>query len=409
MSEQLANTTPDPREDLLLAWIEGERLSPAQDLAVARLLSADPTLARQMEAMRADRGTLRSLGEVRAPADLLARAEASIVPMLERRLLLDLQSDAGTSGDMPVSIVQPERRPAAWRALLSDRVGRRFALAATTLLALGAATYFITTKLDRPIAPGPLAHGPLVAEPGLRARASEAPATLASAAEVAKEPATPDPAPTSLAAADPDTRLAAGTPAESGSSAPMAPENAGAVRLTSAEAAVLARDRRLVIRVCTKDPGLLVRPERVADRVRRAASPSWRMAGEAPVAVASTLSRPAPVDAPEIPAESPIVMAGSGPAPEPIVWGPPTPSLADLAQTARPVYVVEARLDADSIDSLRRTLSGIPATVVLEPADEPLAIDDSPVVNPAAVLWWGQPTSAWTAWGRVPVVVDMAR
>ncbi|MFN0134085.1 MAG: anti-sigma factor family protein [Phycisphaerales bacterium] len=415
--------SPEPNEEVLLAWVEGETLTPAQDAAVARLLAADAGLARTMQAMRADRRALRSMGDVKAPSDLMARAEATIVPMLERRLLLDLKTEAATPGDIPISIVQPERRPAAWRLLLSDRVGRRFALAATLLLVLGGSTYFITTNLDRPIATGPIspiARGPSESEGPKATRLAQADTKDATAMKVAPErlatPIVEVPA-TAIAAAEPATDGSVATIAASEpetvtvGSAPSSDnvERAANVRLTSAEAAVLARDHRLIIRVCTKDPAILVRPQRVADRVRRAASPAWRVSGEAPTALAAALSAPVPIEAPEIPVDSPLIMADSGPAPEVPVFGPPVPSVADLAQAPRPVYMVEARLDAASLESLRLALGGMPAKVVFEAADSPLAMDYSPVINPSTVLWWGQPTSAWATWGRVPVVVDLAK
>src|SRR5579862_6004566 len=148
------HTPHTPDEADLLAWIEGEPLPRDREQAVARALGEDRTLARRLEAMRADRTALKSIGPVAAPVGLMSAVETALQPVLERQMLLGLREGEPVADRLPISIVQPVKR-SIMQAFFADRVGRRLAAAAAVLLMVGGATYLGTTYLSGRTAPKP--------------------------------------------------------------------------------------------------------------------------------------------------------------------------------------------------------------------------------------------------------------
>jgi hypothetical protein len=184
--------------------------------------------------------------------------------------------------------------------------------------------------------------------------------------------------------------------------------------MTGEQAASLARQHRLVLRVKATDMDVLMRPERVTQRLSKASGGAWRVEGEAPREVASVVSTSFPSYTPRARGPEPVVIVsedapGTIPdAPLASYVGPPA-SLADLLPEGPKVYMVQARLEGSALESLRSSLNWRGASAEFEIADQPLPVEDTPALDPAAVLWWGQRPSAWAAWGAVPVVVDIDR
>ncbi len=137
------DATREPDEALLLAWVEGESLPHADEALVAGYLLSNPEMAKRLEAMRVDREMLRSIDDQGVPEDLLQRVGGQVVPLLERRMLLD---------DAPIvtrklTLVGSSRRSIV-RTLLLDSTGRKIAAAAAILLVAGAGVYFAATSLS---------------------------------------------------------------------------------------------------------------------------------------------------------------------------------------------------------------------------------------------------------------------
>ncbi|MCC6675878.1 MAG: hypothetical protein IT436_01925 [Phycisphaerales bacterium] len=109
------------REELLLALVEGE-LDPARE--AAELAALDPAAVSRVRAMRRHRAVLRSIAEVAPPAGLLDRVGA----VLEREAVTGPALDAGT---FPI---ERYRSSAPW--------ARRLAVAAGLMLMVGGVGYW---------------------------------------------------------------------------------------------------------------------------------------------------------------------------------------------------------------------------------------------------------------------------
>lgn len=404
-----------PDEADLLAWVEGEALSPEANAAVARALLADPALARRLELMRRDREVLCSLPRERAPRDLVAGVEAVLQPVLERELLLGLQNAEPAESVPVVSMVRPEKR-GIFQTFLADRAGRRMALAASLLLVVGGATWWAAVSLTGK--PSPIK--PIALNDGARARglSNESAADAAMATALA-EPLAAD------SSAAPDVPAPEATPmAASGEESFGAKEEAAPTRVASIEevvgpvrtamdaalAAELARERKLVVRVVSREAALA--PRRVCDRVRKELnSPAIKLAAEVPPELTVALDV-RPLDVPRLsPAAAPEPPAFAGLEGVTPFIGPPAPREAMVIEETepQPLYVVQARLDAATMTQLRTSLERAGRDeVVFEERYEPLPLSSggAPVLTPQAVLWWSNPPAGWTSWGEVPVVIE---
>ena len=398
-----------PDEADLLAWVEGETLSPEANAAVARALLADPVLARRMELMRSDRLALRSLGEERAPGGLLSSVEAALQPVLERELLLGLRDEEPADSHPVVSMVRPEKR-GIFQTFLADRAGRRMALAASLLVLIGGATWWGTVWFSRtPPKMGPIA----MKESSTRAAES----TIAMKDSAAPETAQPGKIDDGMRITHAPERFApAGIEAAmSKEAAPVvAAALVGPVReaMDAGLAAELAKERKLVVRVVSREA--ISSPRGLCDRLKKEFNtPAWRLTPEVPTELASALeAHPLVVDhsQPAVVNPEPQVFAGDQGF-EPIM-GPPAPREVPIIEESepQPVYLVQARLDAATMSQLKTSLekAGRTAEVVFEERYEPLplASGGTPVLTPAAVLWWTNPPAGWTTWGEVPVVIE---
>ncbi len=420
-----------PEEADLLAWVEGEKLSPAMDAAVARLLMSNPVLARELEAMRRDRDALQSLeDEFSAPAGLIESVESALQPVLERQLLLGLQDGEPLESKPVVSMVRPEKR-GIFQTFLADRSGRRMAMAAGLLLVVGGATYWATTMVSS--TPRPL----IVARNDSRKEMAtpEAPAKPLAKAETSPATLTNDkPASdkTSVAVATPKKVENSGAPVVPGNTVPNDPTTAetevamvGPVKVPvdSTLAAELAREGRLVIRVVS--PQSARSPVAVAEHLKKDVSgPGWKLGSEVPSAVAVAVAHE-PVDWKQLAATQPsrgddetlvaADMDAVNKGLDPSLIGPPAPS-AELPQLAieqvPSIYMLQARLDAATMDAVKKSLqkAGRADEVLFEERYESLPLDPSaPILNPNAMVWWNNTPAGWAKWGEVPVVIDPKR
>lgn len=427
-----------PDEADLLAWVEGEPLPRDRELAVARALEADKALARRLEAMRRDQAVLCSMPEVACPPGLVRAVESQLQPMLERQMLLDLRDGASVHDHIPISIVQPVKKSIV-AAFLRDRVGRRLAMAAGLLLVVGGVSIWATMSFSQWTTPKPvLATNSKELKKDNAARMTEASPIPAAAApdsgtsiamgdaKRSTSQAAPEASKTgsdvgesTLAAADrpaepllptvePESPLVASNPE---------PEFAAAANvetspdIDTARAVELAQEGRLVIRLRATDPTIATQPSRVADRIKRADSSMWRLGGEPPSEVLARLSPP-PAPEPELsrePSRPMVLSSREGLASDlaPGFDGPPRPP--EWLPPAKTVYMIETRLDEQSLDSLLSAIQGTYGDAIFEEASEPLPEDAMTPLNPAAVVWWNQPASGWVRWANVPLVIDTAR
>lgn len=404
MTTQPPNSRPTPLDEGdLLAWVEGEPLPRDREKAVAIALGQDPALARRLEAMRADRKSIKALHTPAAPANLLAGVEAALQPVLERQMLMGLRDGELLSDLPPVSIVQPVKRSIV-QTFLSDRVGRRLAVAAGLLLVVGGASLWATTHFfSRPQQP-PL--GPIAIETESRPQIGPAPSIDVPyvGPEAVTRPMLAEADPPAITI-EPALTIAAADQADPSLMGPFLPE------LDGARAAELARENRLVIRITALDPAFASEPGRLIDRIRRADQNMLRL-GEEPTSTMVAALNPSFMerDRPVSPTRS-FAPAYAGSAPSdlpPDVYGPPLPPPEWNPPAPQLVYLVQARLDAAAMETLRTMLGGSYGRAEFEVLDAPLP-DATPALNAASMLWWGQNPSGWTWWANIPVVIDTAR
>ena len=390
------SSRPTLDETHLLGWIEDE-LSAQDRQRVERALGANPDLHESAQDMRADRVALQTMGDEPAPADLLA----GVADLLERAMLVDLADDPDLA-PIPVSKVRPIRSQPAWMrpitgsigTILADRTGRRLALAAGLLIAAGGLTYFVSHNLNptsrstiNPLTnpDTTIARGTTDQDP---ARAEHDPA-------IADRAGSDNPADASIPGA---VRLAQGD-----QTAADAPDTS-TISLT--QAVELARAGRLVITVRTSDADrALMLLDRIGER-----SASVRVYDDLAPALASRLrDRPALPDhrSPSVAPREPIIIASSQ---DPTT--PTTPSAEPDANPPAPAAWRVAGLRLVEMDLTERTLAaalrsiaggGASFEAAADPMDLPTASD------PARVLWWGEPTSAWVPRTVIPVVIEVQK
>lgn len=410
-----------PDEADLLAWVEGKKLSPELDAAVARLLVNDPKLARELELMREDRLAMRLLRDEAAPAGLMDSVEAALQPVLERQLLLGLQQGEPTESRPVVSMVRSEKR-GIFQTFLADRAGRRMAMAASLLLLVGAGTLVGTIVLSRGTQPTPI---PVTLRDGLATGESKviekplaiaiAPSTVTTETNNAARksvdvPVVPPPA----GPGESGTALAADTASDGPLVGPVK------VPVDPALAAELARDHKLVIRVLSSAAAKT--PSAIADRIKKeTSSPAWKLANEVSSELAAALkpegdvpfddARPVRIEPPSFAGDDETIaraLEGTMGPPAPAQFGAPM----EVASAGPSVYLFQARLDATTLAQLKSSLqkAGRAEDVVFEEQREALPLDArSPILVPNAVLWWENGPAGWTNWGEVPVVVNPNR
>ncbi len=399
MADTRPNGTPPIDEGDLLALVEGQALPAARAAAVQRALDGDPSLARRIEAMRRDRGTLALFAGERAPSGLIEAVMAAVEPTLERRMLLGLEQGRPVSDRLPISVVQPARRP----TFATTFVRRAWPLAAAAGVLLAISAAYLLVPAMKPSRPGmpPIADaGPIEAPAG--ALAPDRP-------KVEPGPVEPE-TPTLIAKSDPDAPLPE-----------IAPEDVAATTLVAAAAPAelpgidtsralrLASQRRLVIVVRAADVAA------AADGLERLASrrgAACRVSPQVPAAVLAALTRSTDPSPPvpqmgRFPEETLLFDGPRNPMMRYLESPRPAPPIVEPAPGDR-VCVLESRLDSGAFDAMRSAIKGAGARLEFRVLDEPLP-DDGEVLHPSAVLWWDQPPSTWTRWAAIPVVVESGR
>jgi len=383
----------------LLALVEGEPLASSKAMTAQRALAADPALARLVAGMKRDREGLRGLGEAKAPAGLMAAVESSIQTVLERQMLLGISEGAALDDRPPVSLVIPRRR-----SVFSIR---RLALAAGLLLVVSGGLFTAATLMSQGTPKSTL--GPLAKSDQSAEGSSREPLTERAMArqEPIVAPGLPDEASANKAQDGERVASAANAEKTTGNAGMAAlaqadPEMAGPPvpgPMETEEAVRLAGENRLVVRIVTADG----RIDRITSRLAKPSyGAGWQLAGEAPAALASLL-RPG-IDPPNAPRtfEQPS-FAGETDLAKIAPMGPPAPAMDWTPEPS--VYVLQARMDQPTLESLRKAMKEAGAEVVFEESENPLSLEPGPVTAPGAIVWWGS-GGGWSAWGSVPVVIQ---
>ncbi len=396
----------------LLDFVE-EQLPSQRRAEVAAALVQDPVLARLVAGMIADRGDLRALGNVGAPAMLLERVEAA----LEREALLGLASGEPTSDRLPVSAVVPAR-PNVWRVFWENTLARRLAVAAGLTLTASAGIW-VFYSVAGPAAP----LGPSVAGRSGTGNGDEGGVSEPGGGDIASMPAENESPEGEMALAERDGSVGVeGAATEPMGAEPVAIADAGdagpadaASPITAAQAVELAQEGRLAIRVRAADPeaaaariDLIAAAQAGREARWRSLDPSARPAVALAVAAGATPGRSnGNVSARQ---EAPPAHASenSQSPPVPSVTRPQDQSPAAVARTIKPLYTVE-------LDARERDLTALLSLLTRERAQRaefvalPAPIETPPSLEPGAILWWGRGPANWVKRASVPIVVEPAR
>lgn len=376
MTHSPSNLPPD--EATLLDYIEGD-LTPEAARRVE--LSLKPAELARMRAIRGDAAEIRNLGDLRAPAGLLA----GVADALERDMLLGVREDGELLSDsLPISRIETRVRRRSF-------VGaRRLALAAGFVLLVGGAAFVGYSMLKPPVSsmthseerPLALNSGPSVSNPVDQPGAT---GDLA-LAEQGDNPA----------AIESSSR---GTPS-SGTPVAQAPPTP----LTLDEAVALLEQGRLVIRVrCAA-------PEPIVDFLAKVdeRSADIRLSDQVPVELAAAVLEAAPSRGGHDESPAPFVFAGDEPPPGQIDIEWEIPGFTPVAFDPR-IVLLEMNADNRTLAAaVRRLTQQTGHEVVLEAVEGALAL---PPARPSAetLLWWTRPAYEWTPRAVVPVVIEPLR
>jgi len=365
-----------PDEAMLLAWVEGEVLPPRDELLVANHLCVNPDVARRLEAMRVDREVLQSMEDEGAPADLLQRVGAQVVPLLERRMLL---TDAPVVTKKLKLVRAP--RPSLVRTLFLESTGRRVMAAAAALLLTGTGVYFAAISLSGSGKgnPGPIVLGNSKDRGSTGGDRADSGSGLASAPKHEDQTAVPI---LHDEAASSELAMGAGSPDAPWTLAGLVEHERYAREqgiITPSVAIELAQQGNLVVRVRSTDAS--IDPALLRDLLR--GDSSWQVADAqsddqllSPEAVAANL--------------------GDG------LKRGPDGVVSAMQGTASPtsVIMVRARLDTSTFESLCQKLAQARAQVTLERQDRV-------VVPDRFAIHAGTPRGI-PGWSAVPVIVEQA-
>lgn len=366
------DSTPPPlNEEHMLEWIEG-KLSRIEESN--RAAGTRSGVSQRVTQMQANRRALQSLGDERAPAELMERVMAA----LERDALVGLTNGDNLSDHPPISIAT--RRVEVRRNGPLQRYAPQLALAAGLLLLVGGAAYWGSILIKPKPLTGPIATvNPTTPEDAGDAATKREYDRLASEATKAKTTDTSSDA-TAIAA------LSAPAPVE----------------MTEDRILRLAREGRLVIRVKAGDYSKLAQLEAM-DTLKDGRT--WRVSKDVPqevvVAVAPeprTYSSPVPTERTIAGTDKvvPLIVPGS--------LGFPVPVTSYGESTAR-TYLVDFPDTQKSLQAIRSTLADrLRADVRYDELATPLELPR--VEDPEAILWWTLPPSNWTQRVTVPVVIE---
>ncbi|MBX3365406.1 MAG: hypothetical protein KF866_11680 [Phycisphaeraceae bacterium] len=375
-------TNPTPLDEAtLLAFIEGE-LSPEDTRWVERILAEDPAQRARLLAMRDDAGSLRALGDIPAPAGLLA----GLADAIERQMLL-----GGVEANQDRAETRYETPTAPGRQLdvrpLRFQMAVRIALAACLVLTVGIGAWLagMTTAQRRLATHGVERRLPGTSEPDIAFTPSEHALTTEDFARV--------PGPAVERAVEGDDI----------SEPPyVATELAGTVSETmnAERAAELLAQGRLVLRVRTG------RPTAFRDWLGRVDrhSTALRLAGDGGDSLAmhlvTTLHRPM----------SPHPAPGHFPVASDRVHEDRVPTPLELNPIRFDPHIVYVHLAANG-ETLAGAVRAMTATagwtVEFVEVDAPMPL---PEVTPDAseLLWWLRPPSEWTPRKVLPLLIEPA-
>lgn len=394
-------------EEELLAYVEGE-LSPERIDSLSLRLLTDPMLFRQLEQMRINRSLLMSMPLEHAPAELLSRVQiafeqqALVGSPLEENLSshLNLVSDGTPLGGM-------RRMDIASNPWYQSRL----AMAAGLLLLVSGGIYWGASAFQT--APAPVAlfqpsHD--VIGTAESAKSESAPVEVATLSP--KETFTSNTDDALLALVDP------GIPSQADLAAAISLPD----RIISADqAAVLAKDGRLAIRVATLRTDHAAAQVDKLTSVRPESSRSWRVgrdiAPEVIDSVASATHEPSPALArktSDSQTSQTHVASGSlhdaarfAQAFTPIQMPLSSPSLrmAPAAAPRKPVgFVVEVDAASTSLAAIKGLLAEKTDSVASF-IELPIAVDSGAVTDPEQIMWFTQSPENWVPRVRIPVVV----
>ena len=359
--------TPPPfNEEHMLEWVEGRlsRIEEANRAAATRSGVSD-----RVRQMQANRRALQSLGEERAPAELMDRVLAA----LERDALLGLSNGEDLSDHPPISIAT--HTAATRRPGLLHKWAPQLALAAGLLLLVGGAAYWGSVLVKPGAQPGPIATNDTSPVTG----PTDKPTPGDQGARVAMAEASPE-AMTTLAAPDAAAALQA-----------LPPESPDARVLR------LAREGRLVIRVKAQDLSRLAQVEAL-DTLKDGRT--WRISRDVPNDVVAAVTPPDRMPVSTQPDETafasvaPLVASGTV----------GFPVLPQFPRVEPRTYLIDFPDTQRNLAAIKSTLSErLKATVEFEELEQPIQLPR--VEDSESLLWWTLPPSSWTQRVTVPVVV----
>lgn len=371
---------PNPFSDLsdadLLALVEGLPLS-ADRADVARLaIARDPRLGLLLAQFRADREELSSLAAVRAPADLLERVELQ----LEREALVGLaRSEASVSADIiPISRIVPRSTPIAQRAWF-----KLTAAAAAVAIGVGGGLLIMqSVRHDRAARELALTLQPPVLNP---------------VNPMLLEPGPGEIAVTAAGKTDAVTTVAALPPAST-------PDVPARPVISVARALELAEQGRLLIRIRAAHPEqAIARLDNLANRrmdtlaVARLSPPSYTVASAGLLEAERRARQPlVPVSLASSHPRVPFMAGSRSPLPLNVPLAEPSPTLANVGPrlAIEPTgFAISVQASHDSLDSLRRALSGEAFTAEFTELPAPLPIELA--TDAESVLWWLNPVTSW--------------
>ena len=390
---------PGFTEEELLAYVEGE-LNPDRADTLSLQLLSDPQLFRQLEQMRINRSLLMSLPQELAPPDLMERVTLS----LEQQTLLDSPLEAEISPTLKLvsdgtplgGMRRMEYSGPAWYQ-------SRAAMAAGVLLLLSGGLYWGWTAV-RSLAP---AHEPIALVPQNtpmdRGAGSLGPdIVVETGSGTVAEATTPeeDPIRALVDAAGP-------SPADMAAAISM-PDRI----ITPDQAAQLARDGRLAIRVATLNADRAAQQVSKLTAVKPEASRSWRLGTDLPAHVLESVvsaAEPSQNLATAAPALDihPELLAGDAVHADASKFERSTPQLPLQARPVarKPVgFVVEVDAASSSLSAVKGLLAekaGAVATFI----ELPEPVDAGCASDPDSIMWFTQTPDNWVPRVRVPILV----
>ena len=397
-------------EEELLAYVEGELTPDRLDSLSLRLLT-DSVLFRQLEQMRINRSMLMCIPLERAPSELLSRVQiafeqqALVGSPLDEDLApqLKLVSDGTSIGGMR----RMEIAQSPWYQ-------SRLAMAAGVLLLISGGIYWGNSAFLNNVQKS---AGPLALDIPIK--------TVDPIIEQIKDPvidptllakATENTVPPALVEEDPQLRLVdAGAPTQSDLASAISLPN----RIISADqAAALAKDGRLAIRVATLRSEQAVAQVDKLSAVRPEASRSWRIGRDISAETIDTIASAT--------TESSLPMARSSENQDQAIasgsihaaakfaqsfhriqmpFSSPSLQLTDSTSPRRPTgFVVEVDAASTSLAAIKGLLAEKTDSVATF-IELPNSIDSGPLTDPETILWFTQSPENWVPRVRVPVVV----